>query len=226
VRIAILGTGVVGRTLAGGLEATGHDIAVGTRDPRVTLARTGTDRMGTPPFAVWQEEHPDVALLPYPDAAAHGDVVVLATAGDGALAAVEAAGRHALAGKVLIDVTNPLDFSEGFPPLLSVSNTDSQAERIQRAVPDARVVKTLNTVMAGLMVDPASVAGGDHSVFVSGDDADAKATVTSLLHELGWRDVIDLGELRCSRGPEMYLPLWLRLMGALGTPAFGIKIAR
>jgi predicted dinucleotide-binding enzyme len=226
VRIAILGTGVVGRTLAGGLEAAGHDIAVGTRDPRATLARTDTGPMGTPPYAVWQEEHPDVALLPYPDAAAHGDVVVLATAGDGALGAVELAGREDLAGKVLVDVTNPLDFSGGFPPTLTVCNTDSLAEQIQRAVPDAKVVKALNTVSASVMVQPGSVADGDHSIFVSGDDADAKATVTSLLRELGWRDVIDLGALNTARGPEMYLPVWLRLMGALGTPAFNVKVVR
>lgn len=226
MKIAILGTGVVGRTLAAKLADAGHDVAVGTRDPRATLARSEPDAMGTPPYRDWQEAHGDVVLLPYPDAADHGEVVVNATSGDGALDAIELAGPHRLAGKVLVDVSNPLDFSTGFPPTLSIKDTDSLAERIQRSVPEALVVKTLNTVTAAVMVDPAAVGDGDHSIFVSGDDAEAKATVTELLRTLGWRDIVDLGELSTARGQEMLLPLWLRLMRALGTPQFGIKVVR
>lgn len=226
MNIAILGTGVVGRTLAAGLAAAGHDVVIGTRDPDATLARTEPDAMGTPPYRVWQEQHAEVRLLPYADAAAHGEVVVNATAGDGALAAIERCGSDRLAGRILVDVSNPLDFSAGFPPTLSIKDTDSLAEAIQRAAPEAKVVKTLNTVTAAVMVEPESVAGGDHTVFLSGDDAAAKAIVAALLEQLGWRDIVDLGDLSTARGQEMFLPLWLRLMRALGTPQFGVKVAR
>lgn len=131
-----------------------------------------------------------------------------------------------MAGKILVDVANPLDFSGGFPPSLSLANTDSLGEQVQRAFPEARVVKTLNTVNCELMVDPGRLAGGAHSVFVSGDDADAKVVVTSLLHELGHADVIDLGDITTARGPEMYLALWLRLMQALGTVEFSVRVVR
>ena len=122
------------------------------------------------------------------------------------------------------DLSNPLDHSQGFPPLLSVCNDDSLAERIQRAHPGAKVVKTLNTVTAAVMVRPTDVGGGDHTMFVAGEDDDAKATVRSLLEAFGWRDVIDLGGLRGARAMEMYLPLWLQLMGARGTPMFNVKV--
>jgi predicted dinucleotide-binding enzyme len=226
VKIAILGTGVVGRSLAAGLAAAGHDVAVGTRDPDATLARTEPDAMGNPPYHVWAEEHQDIALVPYAEAAAHGEVVVNATSGDGALSAIELAGPERLAGSILVDVSNPLDFSAGFPPTLSVKDTDSLAERIQRAAPGAKVVKTLNTVSAAVMVAPGSVAGGDHTIFLSGDDAEAKSTVAALLKELGWRDVVDLGDLSTARGQEMFVALWLRLLLALDTPRFGVKVAR
>jgi predicted dinucleotide-binding enzyme len=153
-------------------------------------------------------------------------MVVNATSGEVSLEVLGLAGAEHLAGKVLIDVANPLDFSNGFPPTLSVKDTDSLAEQIQRAFPDARVVKTLNTVNAGVMVEPAKLAGADHTIFVSGDHADAKATVTELLHSFGWQDIIDLGDLSAARGVEMLLPIWLRLMNALGTAAFNFKIVR
>jgi len=140
--------------------------------------------------------------------------------------ALDAAGASALAGKVLIDVTNPLDFSAGFPPTLIVKDTDSLGEQIQRAFPQTRVVKSLNTLTASLMVDPASLADGSHSVFVSGNDASAKQTVIGLLQEFGHRDVIDLGDISTARGTEMWLPLWLRLMGTLGTAQFNLRIVR
>ena len=137
-----------------------------------------------------------------------------------------AAGAENLAGKVLMDIANPLDFSHGFPPSLNPVNTDSLGEQIQRAFPEARVVKTLNTMTASVMVDPASVAGGDHSVFVSGNDAAAKETVAGLLKDFGHRDIIDLGDITTARGAEMILPIWLRVWGALGTGAFNFKVAR
>lgn len=153
-------------------------------------------------------------------------MVVNATNGAGTLEALGSAGAARLAGKVLMDVSNALDFSQGMPPVLNPVNTDSLGERIQRAFPSARVVKTLNTMNAGLMVDPGRLAGGDHSVFISGDDAEAKAAVAALLADLGHRDIIDLGDITTARGAEMVLPLWLRLYAALGTPNFNLKVVR
>jgi predicted dinucleotide-binding enzyme len=211
MRIAVFGTGTVGRALAGALAERGHEVTVGTRDPGETAARTGPDRMGRPPFSEWQARYPEVGLADYAGAAADAELVVNATSGAGSLPALGAAGASRLAGKVLVDVSNPLDFSQGMPPVLNPVNTDSLGERIQRAFPDARVVKTLNTMNAGLMVDPRRLAGGDHSVFVSGDDPSAKAVVKELLEALGHRDIIDLGDITTARGAEMVLPLWLRL---------------
>jgi predicted dinucleotide-binding enzyme len=226
MKTAVLGTGIVGRTIAGGVARLGHEAVVGTRDPQATLSRTEGDAMGNPPFGVWHAGHAEVALLPLAEAAARGEIVVNATSGGGSLDALALAGAENLAGKVLIDVANPLDFSAGFPPTLLVKDTDSLGEQIQRAFPDAKVVKTLNTVNAAVMVDPRVLADGDHSIFVSGNDAAAKATVTQLLHDFGWQDIIDLGDVSTARGTEMLLPIWLRLMNVLGTPAFNFKIVR
>ena len=139
---------------------------------------------------------------------------------------LSAVGEGNLAGVVLLDVSNPLDFSQGFPPTLAVKDTDSLGEQIQRAFPEARVVKTLNTMTAELMARPRQLADGQHTVFVSGDDSDAKSVATGLLTSMGHTDVIDLGGIATSRGTEMFLPLWLRMMGALGTAMFNIKVVR
>jgi 8-hydroxy-5-deazaflavin:NADPH oxidoreductase len=226
MKIAVLGTGMVGRTIAGALAGLGHDVVIGTRDPQATLARAEPDMMGTAPFAQWHAENSGISLVPFADAAADAELIVNATNGSGSLAALAAVGTGNLAGKVIMDIANPLDFSQGMPPSLNPVNTNSLGEEIQRAFPQSRVVKTLNTMNASVMVDPARVAGGDHSVFVSGDDADAKAAVTEILKGFGHRDVIDLGDITSARGSEMLLPIWLRLWGALGTGEFNFKIAR
>jgi predicted dinucleotide-binding enzyme len=226
MKIGVIGTGAVGRTLAGRCAELGHEVTVGTRDPAATLQRSETDAMGNPPFAEWLAVHPAVTLGSFAEAAVHGEIVINATGGSGAIAALTLAGSDNLAGKVLIDVSNPLDFSGGFPPSLFVKDTDSLGEQIQRALPDSRVVKTLNTMTAALMADPAQLAGGDHSTFVSGNDDEAKGTVAALLRSMGHRDVIDLGDIGTARGTEMLMPIWLRLMGALGTPLFNVKIVR
>jgi predicted dinucleotide-binding enzyme len=226
MRYAVLGTGTVGRTLAGKLASLGHEVAVGTRSPEATLARTEPDAMGHPPFAQWLREHPQVRLEAFADAAAAAEAVVNATSGQRALAALDQAGAANLAGKILIDVANPLDFSRGMPPTLDPVNTDSLAERIQRAFPEAKVVKTLNTMNAAVMVEPSRVPGAHHA-FVSGDDADAKQAVSDLLTSFGWpaSSIIDLGDLSTARGTEMWLALWLRLMGTLGHADFNLHIA-
>ena len=226
MKVAVLGTGMVGRTLASRLAELGHEVTIGTRDVDATMARTGSDAMGNPPYADWAHAHPQVALATFADAAADAELVLNATSGNASIAALEAAGRDHLAGKVLLDIANPLDYSQGFPPSLFVSNTDSLAERIQAAFPEARVVKSLNTMNAFLMADPRQLADGDHSVFVSGDDADAKQLVTELLQSFGHTDVIDLGDLSTARGTESLLPVWVRLYGVMGTPMFQFKVVR
>jgi len=212
MRIAILGTGTVGRSLAGRLAELGHEVTVGTRDVDTTRARPE-----------WGEGTPGLAR--FADAAAGAELVVHASGGSAALDVLVAVGEDNLAGKVLLDVSNPLDFSGGFPPSLFVKDTDSLAERIQRTFPAARVVKSLNMVNAELMVDP-NALGEEHTMFVAGDDPEAKQVVSGLLGEFGWRDVIDLGDLSGARGMEMFLPLWLRVFGSLGTAAFGVKVVR
>ncbi len=225
MNIAVLGTGTVGRALAARLDGLGHAVTIGTRDPAALDARTETDAMGNPPFPAWHADHPGVAVAAFADAAADADLVVNATSGSVALDVLGLAGTDHLAGKPLMDVSNPLDFSQGFPPTLFVKDTDSLGERIQRTFPDAKVVKTLNTMAASVMVDPASL-GASSTVFVSGDDPGAKATVVSLLESFGHDDVVDLGPIETARGAEMLLPVWVRLMGALGTEAFNLKVIR
>lgn len=199
MRIGVLGTGVVGQTLGEKLTSLGHDVKVGSRDPERSFA----------------------------DAAAHGEVVFNATAGTASLEALRMAGADKLAGKLLVDVANPLDFSKGFPPTLSVCNDDSLAEQIQREFPDARVVKALNTMNADVMVRP-DLVPGEHNVLIAGDDDGAKKEVQQLLESFGWPSdrVMDLGGLDAARGMEMYLPLWLRLFQAAGTGHINIAVMR
>jgi predicted dinucleotide-binding enzyme len=215
MRIAVLGTGVVGRSLAGRLVESGHDVVLGSR------SATNEAAVG------WAAEAgPRAKAATFFDAAAEAEVVINATPGAVSLEVLAAASTKNLAGKVLIDVANPLDHSAGFPPSLSISNTDSLAETIQRAFPTARVVKALNTMRADVMVAPDRLAGGDHDVFMAGDDAEAKEVVAGLLREFGWRPehIRDLGPLEAARGLEMWLPLWLRIFLKQGNSVFNIKV--
>jgi 8-hydroxy-5-deazaflavin:NADPH oxidoreductase len=215
MKIGILGTGVVGETLATKLAALGHDVKMGARSATNEKAAAWAAKAGG-----------NASQGTFTDAARHGELVFLCTKGDVAVEAARAAGEDALAGKVLVDVTNPLDFSKGMPPTVSTRGDDSVAEQLQRALPTTKVVKALNTVTAAVMVDPAAL-GPDHDLFVSGNDAAAKATVGNFLREqLGWKNVIDLGDVTTARGTEHYMPLWLRLMFALGTAEFNIKIVK
>lgn len=215
--IAVLGTGTVGREIAARLLDLGHTVTLGTRDPEATAAREE--------YAAWAAGAPGARLATFADAAAAGsDLVVNASGGTVTLEVLEAARDH-LAGKVLLDISNPLDFSRGFPPTLFVKDDDSLAEQVQRAFPEARVVKALNTMTASVMVHPEQLPDPG-TVFVSGDDPAAKADVIGLLTAFGHLDVLDLGDLATARGAEMFLPLWLRTMGALGTATFNIKVVR
>jgi predicted dinucleotide-binding enzyme len=217
MRIAVLGTGPVGRAVAGRLAELGHEVTIGTRDPKGTTGREE--------YAAWAGEHPAVRLATFAEAAGGAELVVNAAGGDVSLGILESAGTDNLAGKVLLDISNPLDGSSGFPPQLFVHGDDSLAETIQRAHPDAKVVKSLNTMNNRVMADPQRL-GEDTAVFVSGDDAGAKTVVTELLRSMGHGDVIDLGGLETARGAEMWLPLWIRLAVALGGSDFNIKVVR
>jgi predicted dinucleotide-binding enzyme len=227
MRIAVLGTGSVGRTLAVALDELGHQVTIGTRDVGATMGRTEPDAFGNPPFPEWADGHDAVGVATFAEATVGADLIVNATGGTASLDALSAAAAGGdLADAIVVDVANTLDFSHGWPPTLTVANTDSLGEQIQRAFPRARVVKTLNTMNAAVMVDPAMVADGDHTVFMSGDDVDAKATVGDLLRAFGWTDIVDLGGIATARGVEMVLPLWLSLNGALDSPAIQLKVVR
>ncbi len=215
MQIGVLGTGTVGHTLATKLIQLGHQVRMGSREPDhpavVKWAQAGGPNAGHGTFA---------------DVARFGEIVFNGTAGTHSLEALTLAGAANLAGKILIDVTNPLDFSKGMPPTLAVCNTDSLGEQIQRAFPAARVVKTLNTVNAVVMVNPGLVPG-DHSIFLSGNDAAAKADVARLLSDgFGWKrsSIIDLGDIKTARGVEMMLPLWLHLAAAYQRPSFNLHV--
>ncbi|MDQ5872476.1 MAG: NAD(P)-binding domain-containing protein [Acidobacteriota bacterium] len=215
MKIGVLGTGTVGRTLATKLASLGHEVRMGAR-------RAANDKA-----TAWAESAGAGASHgTFADAAAFGEILFNCTAGTGSLAALESAGAENLDGKVLIDVANPLDFSKGMPPTLFLSNNTSLGETIQRTFPGAKVVKALNTVNANVMVEPGRVPG-EHDVFVCGNDAPAKVEVTRILKEwFGWKSVIDLGDITAARGTEAYLLLWLRLWTVSGTPDFNVRVVR
>lgn len=225
--IGILGTGVVGQTIAVKLAELGHAVMIGTREVARTMAHTDPGPYGQPPFNAWIKQNPGVRLGSYAEAAQHGEVVINATNGSGSLDAMHQAGDGNLNGKILIDIANPLDFSRGMPPSLTVSNTDSLGEQIQRTFSQVKVVKTLNTVTSSLMVNPGQLANGEHHIFLSGNDPEAKSQVADWLATwFGWKYILDLGDITTARGTEMYLPLWLRLWGALGTGMLNIRVVK
>ncbi len=213
MKLGILGSGRVGQTLAAKLAEVGQDVMVGTRSPAK--------------LKEWLAQHPAVKAGTYDEAAAFGDMLFNVTPGHATLDVLRSLEPAHLDGKILIDVANPLDFSQGMPPRLFVVNTDSLGEQVQRAFPETRVVKALNTLTAALMVDPGSLAGGDHTLFLSGDDADAKARVAARFAEwFGWRDILDVGDITTARGTEALLLIWVRLMQKFGTGNFQFKIVR
>ena len=225
MKIAVLGTGVVGQTIAEKLAALEHDVTMGTRDVKKALATTGKDMFGRPAFGEWYSGHANIKIATFADAAAFGEFIINATNGMGSLNALEQAGKENMKNKILLDVSNPLDFSKGMPPSLSVSNTDSLGEQIQRAFPETKVVKSLQTMNAYLMVNP-SLVPGDHTVFLGGNDTEAKLKIRGLLITFGWKDenILDLGDITTARGTEQMLPIWVRIMTTLQHPFFNFRI--
>jgi len=217
MKLGVLGTGVVGQTIASKLVSVGHEVVMGARDA------------GNPKAAEWvAKTGRGAAQGTFADAAAAaGELIFNCTSGAASLEVLRAATDANLRGKILVDVSNPLDFSKGFPPSLFTPSGDSLGEQIQRAFPDLKVVKALNTMSAPVMVDPAGVGDGDHDVFVCGNDAAAKGRVTEILRAwFGWKSIVDLGDLTAARGAEGYVLLWVRLYGATKSPMFNVKLVR
>lgn len=212
MKIGVLGTGMVGEAIASKLALLGHEVMMGARERGNAKAEGWAARSGGRAGS-------------FADAAGHGELLFNCTRGEASLEALRMAGAAQLTGKTLVDVANPLDFSQGMPPSLSVCNTDSLGERIQREFPQARVVKALNTMNCQIMVDPARVPG-QHDTFLSGNDTEAKAQVRQLLESFGWRRIIDLGDISTARGTEQLLPIWIRLWAALGTAEFNFAVVQ
>jgi len=215
MKVGILGSGDVGKRLAGGFASRGHEVSLGTRSPQ------------NPELVKWAASvKGKVTIGSVADAARHGELVVLAVHGDSAVAVLEAAGAAQLAGKVLIDVTNPLDFSKGMPPTLFVGTTDSLGEQIQRAVPSAKVVKAFNTVGSPQMVDPRVKGQPRLELLIAGNDAGAKQKVTEIAKSFGWAGTLDAGGIEASRWLEAMVPLWVRVGSAVQTFSHVWVVAR
>lgn len=224
MKITVLGTGMVGQAHAGKLAGLGHNVVVGTHDVKETLAKAEPNAMGRPPFSQWLKNHESVKLVTFSEAAKHGEVIIEALNGQIAVKILKGL-ESELSGKLLIDVSNPLDFSKGYPRLF-VTNDDSLGEQIQAELPKVKVVKAFNTLNADIQVDPKSLANGNHSLFIAGNDQNAKNSVIKLAKEYGWEDILDLGDIKSSRGMEMALIFWLNIMNSLGSATFNYKIAK
>ncbi len=229
MKIAILGTGVVGQTIAAKLNELGHHVMIGTRDATATLAVTKPNAMTGMTFRDWHMVHTKVELGTFAQAAAFGSIVINALNGGVTISAFKTCDAADLDGKIIVDISNPLDFSKGFPPFLieGLNNTNSLGEELQKTLPNAKVVKTLNTMTAMLMTNPAMLEG-NHTNFICGNDAEAKAEVMDLLHQFGWTadNFLDLGDITNARGTEAILPIWLRIYGALKTGVFNFGIVK
>ncbi len=212
--IAILGTGMVGDVLGTKLVLLGHKVMMGSRTENNEKALAWKNKNGTL-----------ASNGTFADAAAFGEIIFNCTSGKVSLEALQLAGRENLQGKILVDVANPLDFSKGMPPTLTICNTDSLGEVIQRQFPDVRVVKALNTMNCQLMVNPGFLKEPG-TVFMCGNDSGAKSEVEKLLRSFGWEKIIDLGDISAARGTEQLLPAWVRLMGKLETPMFNFSIVQ
>ena len=216
MNIAILGTGMVGATVGKKLTDLGHKVMMGSRTSDNEKALDWVKKCGA-----------NASAGKFSEAAAFGEIIFLCTNGAVTIEAVRLAGKENFTGKTVIDITNPLDFSKGMPPTLipELSNTNSLGEEVQKTLPDAKVVKTLNTVNCEIMIEPSKLSE-ETSIYISGNEADAKEKVTEILRSFGWTSIIDLGDISTARGTEMMLPLWIRLWGSLKTGHFNFKIVK
>ena len=214
-KITVLGTGIVGDTIGSKLIETGHTVAMGSRTLKNDKA-----------LAFVAKHNGNAIAGTFADAAAYGQIIFNCTKGIGSIEALTMAGENNLKDKIIVDISNPLDFSKGMPPTLTLVNTNSLGEEIQKTFPGSKVVKTLNTMWCGLMVHPGLLNEGDHNVFVTGNDASAKEEVKEIIKSFGWLDknIIDLGDITSARATEMYLAMWVRILGVINTGTFNIKI--
>jgi len=218
MKIAVMGTGMVGNAIGSKLIALGHAVMMGSRTNNNEQALEFVNK------------NPEKASEgTFSEAAHFGEIIFNCTKGEHSLEALKSAG-DALNGKTLVDIANPLDFSRGMPPSLipNLSNTNSLGEEIQKTFPQAKVVKTLNTMWNGLMVNPNLIGNGDHINYICGNDAEAKSKVMTILNEMGWKNenILDLGDISAARGTEGFLPIWLRIYGATGSGAFNLKLVK
>jgi len=230
MKFAVIGTGNVGQSIASRLAGLGHEVMIGTRNLKEKLAVEEKDGYGNPPFKDWHKSNSKVLLGTFTDAAQFGKIIINATHGGSSLAALNLAGTKNLSGKILIDISNPLDFSKGMPPSLlpGLNNTNSLGEEIQKSFPETKVVKTLNTMWCGLMVNPGMIGGGDHINYLSGNDAEAKVEVKKVLKQFGWKEenLLDLGDITGARATESLLPIWLRVWSVTQNGAFNFRLVK
>jgi 8-hydroxy-5-deazaflavin:NADPH oxidoreductase len=211
-RVGVLGSGEVGRRLAAGFRSCDHDVMIGARDPAKPELREWLSGDGA-----------GVTAGTFAQVAEHGELLVLAVLGNAAEDAIADAGAQNFGGKVVIDAMNPLDFSGGFPPKLSISGEDSLGERVQRALPDAKVVKAFNTIGSPYFVEP-RFSEGKPTMLIAGDDDGAKRTVGGVLDDFGWSDVVDIGGIEGSRELEAICIAWVKIGGARGSWDHGFKL--
>jgi 8-hydroxy-5-deazaflavin:NADPH oxidoreductase len=222
MKIAVLGTGNVGQTFVEKLISLGHQVMIGTRNVSETVGREA--------FKEWHDKHPLALVGTFDDAVKFGELVVNATKGEAGLSIFSGLNKTFLGDKIIVDVSNPLDFSKGFPPTLidGLHNTSSLGEELQKLVPNAKVVKTLNTMWCGLMVNPMLINDGNHINYLCGNDAEAKTKVMLLLNGFGWKNesLLDLGDISNARGTEAVLPIWVRIFGATQNGVFNFALVK